>query len=56
MSKKKKIVYSIEHNTVFKNKYDTDLGLVMNFKGIYKGRSKKECEIWLKGYKKGLKK
>lgn len=51
----KKITYSIEHNIVFKNVYDTELDLIVNFKGIYKGKTRKECEAWLKGYKKGLK-
>ena len=52
----KKIVYTIEHNTVFKNVYDEELDLIVNFKGIYKGTSKKDCEAWLKGYKAGLRK
>lgn len=53
----KKITYSIEHNIVFRNVYDTELDLVMNFEGIYKGDTKKECEEWLKNYKesKGIK-
>jgi hypothetical protein len=51
----KKITYSIEHNIVFKNVYDTELDLIVNFKGIYKGKTRKECEAWLEEYKKGLK-
>lgn len=47
----KKIIYTIEHNMVFKNVYDEELNLIVNFKGIYKGTSKKDCETWLKNYK-----
>lgn len=51
-----RIRYVIQYNTVFVERYDTELQLVVNFKGLYKGKSNKECEIWLKGYKEGLKK
>ena len=52
----KKIVYTIEHNIVFKNVFDAELGMITNFRGIYKGTTKKDCEAWLKGYKAGLNK
>lgn len=50
----KKIRYSIENKTVWKDLFDTKLGCVMNFKGIYTGTSKKDCEKWLKKHKRGL--
>lgn len=52
----KKITYSIQNNMVLINVFDTELDLVVNFQGIYKGSSRKDCETWLKGYKAGLKK
>lgn len=48
----KKITYSVENRTVWKNVYDTKLGIIVNFIGIYKGSSKKDCEEWLKNYRK----
>ena len=51
----KNITYTIEHNIVFMNVYDTELEMIMNFKGIYKGKNKEDCERWLKEYKEGLK-
>lgn len=48
----KKIRYTISHKTVWKELYDTELDLVLNFMGIYKGENKKDCENWLKEYLK----
>lgn len=47
----KKITYSIENRIVWRNLYDTKLHVILNFVGIYKGESKRECENWLKNYK-----
>lgn len=52
----KKIRYTISNQRVWKELYDTKLDLVLNFTGIYKGNTNKECEEWLKEYKKGLNK
>lgn len=51
----KKIKYSIEHRKVWANIYDTKLDCIMNFWCLYEGDTKKDCEIWLKNYKRGLK-
>ena len=48
----KKIKYTIENRTVWKNVYDTDLDAILNFVGLYRGETKKDCEKWLKKYKK----
>lgn len=48
----KKIRYTIKHNTVWKELYDYTLHVPLNFKGIYKGTSTKDCEKWLSNYKK----
>jgi hypothetical protein len=46
----KKIRYTIQRNTVWKELYDTKLDLVINFTGLYKGENKKDCEEWLSNY------
>lgn len=47
----KKIVYTIENRVVFANLYDTKLKIILNFWGLYRGDTKKDCEAWLKKYK-----
>ncbi len=44
----KKIIYSIENRIVWKNLYDTRLHVILNFIGIYRGSSKKDCCNWMK--------
>lgn len=48
----KKVVYSIENKRVFCNIYDTKYKVILNFYAIYRGNTKKDCEAWLKKYKK----
>lgn len=38
------------------NLYDATLGLLLNFKCIYSGKSNEDCKTWLKGYLNGKKK
>lgn len=50
----KKVKYEIKNKKVLIQVYDTKLKAVLNFKCIFMGNTIKECEQWLKGYKKGL--
>lgn len=51
----KRIRYTIEYNTVWMELYDYKLHVPLNFKGIYKGKNKKECEEWLIKHNGGAK-
>lgn len=44
----KKIYYAIENRRVYKELRDKKTGLILNFKVIYNGKTKKDCEEWLK--------
>lgn len=49
-----KITYTIKDKKVFRNVIQADIGAIMNYSIIYTGSSKKECERWLKLYKKHI--